>query len=131
MGLPDKFVICAWRFRDGRLRDTPIYEQTWPDAHGAAVDLFEGQIDDLHQAVEIDLASGTSRDVTFDVFAEAAAISFNRDEEPGEGLARDLADRGIEFFGSDRREREFLDQLPLQRRIEDLNGARAERGRVA
>lgn len=91
--LERKFIIVRWHYtptadapkrypESKHAREFyPITEDSFGSIDEVARDVASGQIEDMAQAVEIDLDAGTSCDVTADVEAEANAIMAERQDD--------------------------------------------------
>lgn len=122
----DNFLVCRWRFNCRQhTPEFPLHEAVWVSINDMAADLLAGQIEDIEQAIEIDLTAGTARDVTHEVYDGAAELTFRREDEPSDELADEFDRRRIDYYGRSRREQEYARGKAIDERIRNRLDARA------
>lgn len=95
----DRFVIALYPYDDTR---TFICDDPFRDVDALANDVLNGDLSPIvTRAIEIDLAAGTSRDVTADLYETVAKMSRQSEYQPRHDLADELDDRQLDYFHED------------------------------
>ena len=123
---PARFIIARWMFPTQRAHrpweGDPIYEMSYDTRERIVSDIWSGEISDLTQVVEIDLAAGTAREISADIYAAVGEHSFIVGGAPHRELAKELDAWGVEYLTQDEIDREAA-RDDLWRRGTALSGA--------
>lgn len=127
MSPPRTFLIVRWRYApNGKPVEFPIKEDSYPTLDAVAADLFDGQIEDVEQVVSVDLDTCSAFDLTNDAFSRAADLSFEREEEPSDALARQFDAKALRYYGLAKREADYLRDHAIEMRIDAARERRWE-----
>lgn len=95
----DRFVIALYPYDNAR---TFICDDPFRDVDALANDVLTGDLSPIvTRAIEIDLAAGTSRDVTAELYATVAKMSRQSEYAPRADLADELDGRQLDYFHED------------------------------
>ncbi len=95
----DRFVIALYPYDNAR---TFICDDPFRDVDALANDVLTGDLSPIvTRAIEIDLAAGTSRDVTADLYETVARLSRKNEYQPRHDLADELDERQLDYFSED------------------------------